>query len=228
MPDEVMSPGVRVRDWLLHPLRVGEVFTEGEVLAGIKEQQGVTLSRNAIREGLAEMRAFGICQSKRKLGSFLVRPTFRDIQHGYKLRELIEGLAIENLAEDVTHQQLVETSLFPAIEKMRKHYADVKRNKNPTYHDLSTFHSLDALFHTKLLDISQLRIGARSIELIMYWGRIYVGGYLRKPEEWDKIIEHHQAIADALNKRKINVDSAKAKLFKHFEESKSLMQQMNE
>ncbi|WP_053387510.1 GntR family transcriptional regulator [Leucobacter japonicus] len=177
-----------VLDRIRSGIVLGE-FPPGALLAEIRLAEEFQVSRTPIREALKQLQIEGLVEIRPRVGTFVRKPTQREIVELFQIKESLEGLAAGLLARrgDV-----------PELRKLIRNVADereaVRRGDSEAYAEL--VHD----FHQTLIDGADNQKLAEHYDLLMNqlaYHRI-VRQTLQQPGRLANSLGEHSGIVDAI------------------------------
>lgn len=162
----------------------------GERLTETKLCEEFNCSRSPLREAIRMLAAQGLVKIEARRGARVVALSEKDVTDLYRVRSVLEGLAVRLAAESGTDAQ------FDELEALNVQMADaVKREDYGDYFDFNT------AFHQKVAEAGgnnhvatiQRTIAARSLAPLFQFGS--------SEERLLRSVRDHEAILEALRKR---------------------------
>lgn len=196
-PDErpAMTPIARtsLHDQLVARLR--DLIIEGELAPGVRiperslcERFGV--SRTPLREALKVLASDGLLELLPNRGAIVARITEADIEELFPVMGALEALAGEFACARITEEELAEIRAL--------HYQMVLHHRR---RELPAYFRLNQAIHGKILEAARNPTLSRLYMSLA--GRVRRARYLANmtPARWDRAVQEHEAILDALAAR---------------------------
>ncbi|MCW4465527.1 GntR family transcriptional regulator [Glutamicibacter sp. MNS18] len=164
----------------------------GDLLAETALAQDFDVSRTPIREALKQLEREGLVEVRARVGTFVRKPTQREIHEMFELKESFEGLAAGLLAR---------RGPVPELQQLRE---NVARSQEAVKNDDSELYShLVHEFHSTLVAGADNRKLSEHYDLLMNqlaYHRI-VSQTLSMPGRLQNSVKEHQAIIDAISSK---------------------------
>lgn len=164
----------------------------GDMLAETALAQDFDVSRTPIREALKQLEREGLVEVRSRVGTFVRKPTQREIHEMFQLKEAFEGLAAGLLARRGPVPELVQLQ-----ENVARSQEAVERGDTELYSEL--VHE----FHSTLVAGADNHKLAEHYDLLMNqlaYHRI-VSQTLSLPGRLRNSVSEHQAIIDAVSSK---------------------------
>ncbi|TAP28392.1 GntR family transcriptional regulator [Arthrobacter sp. S41] len=164
----------------------------GALLAETALAQEFEVSRTPIREALKQLEREGLVEVRARVGTFVRKPTQREIHEMFELKESFEGLAAGLLAK---------RGPVPELEHLKE---NVARSQQAVEHgDAQEYSQLVHDFHSTLVAGADNRKLSEHYDLLMNqlaYQRI-VSQTLSQPGRLQNSVKEHQAIIDAISSK---------------------------
>ena len=131
-------------------------FSPGDLLAEARLAEELSVSRTPIREAFKQLQIEGLIEVRARVGTFVRKPTQREITELFQLKESLEGLAAGLLAR---------RGPTPALDRLIANVA--LEREAATAGDRATFADLVHDFHTTLVAGADNQKLAEHYELLM-------------------------------------------------------------
>lgn len=171
---------------------VGGAFVPGDLLGESALAEEFEVSRTPIREALKQLEREGLVEIRPRVGTFVRKPTAREILELFQLKESLEGLAASLLAQrgDVPELRRLE-------QNVRNEHDAVQAG------DQGAYASLVHDFHHTLVAGSDNQKLSEHYELLMNqlaYHRI-VNQTLAMPGRLDRSLNEHMLIVEAIKSK---------------------------
>ncbi|PRB70360.1 GntR family transcriptional regulator [Arthrobacter sp. MYb213] len=176
----------------LRQMIVGGAVQPGDLLAETALAQEFDISRTPIREALKQLEREGLVEVRARVGTFVRRPTQREIHEMFELKESFEGLAAGLLAR---------RGPVPELEQLRENVARSQQAVDSG--DAELYSQLVHEFHSTLVAGADNRKLSEHYDLLMNqlaYHRI-VSQTLSLPGRLKNSVGEHQAIIEALTSK---------------------------
>ncbi|QRQ78156.1 GntR family transcriptional regulator [Glutamicibacter protophormiae] len=187
--DKGSEPPLLIR---LRQMIVTGVVQPGDLLAETALAQDFDVSRTPIREALKQLEREGLVEVRPRVGSFVRKPTQREIHEMFELKESFEGLAAGLLAR---------RGPVPELEQLKE---NVSRSRQAVERgDIDVYSHLVHDFHSTLVAGADNRKLTEHYDLLMNqlaYHRI-VSQTLSLPGRLQNSVNEHQAIIDAISSK---------------------------
>jgi Transcriptional regulators len=197
MAEEAAKKGLKKRSLFREEIceYIKESILSGELKPGDRivetrcaKELGV--SQSPVREAIRELELIGLVENRPFQGCYVKKHTIKDVRDSYKVRISLETLGMMYAVEIVTDEQLKE--IFDVMKEME----NAAEN-----HEFDQYIKLDALFHQKIIEISQNKM------LLRLWNQCYIREWthIATKKLSDKGLDHlalrHESIYEALAER---------------------------
>jgi len=176
----------------LRQMIVTGVVQPGDLLAETALAQDFEVSRTPIREALKQLEREGLVEVRSRVGTFVRKPTQREIHEMFSLKEAFEGLAAGLLAR---------RGAVPELEQLKE---NVARSQQAVENgDAELYSQLVHEFHSTLVAGADSRKLSEHYDLLMNqlaYHRI-VSQTLSLPGRLQNSQNEHQAIIDAISSK---------------------------
>jgi DNA-binding GntR family transcriptional regulator len=176
----------------------------GDSLSEVALAQSFNISRTPIREALKQLSTEGLVDIVPRVGTFVAKPTLREIVELFQVKVVLEGLSVRLLAQ---------RGAVPELEALRRNVEDseaaVKVGDSATYADLvAEFHELIAIGadNTKLLAAYRLLMNQ------LAYGRL-VRTSLGRPGRLPRSLAEHRRVLELIEAKE--PDGAEAAMREH-------------
>ncbi|MEG2577795.1 MULTISPECIES: GntR family transcriptional regulator [Micrococcaceae] len=176
----------------LRQMIVTGVVQPGDLLAETALAQDFEVSRTPIREALKQLEREGLVEVRSRVGTFVRKPTQREIHEMFSLKEAFEGLAAGLLAR---------RGAVPELEQLKENVARSQRAVERG--DAELYSQLVHEFHSTLVAGADNRKLTEHYDLLMNqlaYHRI-VSQTLSLPGRLQNSKDEHQAIIDAISSK---------------------------
>ncbi|GAA0196345.1 GntR family transcriptional regulator [Glutamicibacter creatinolyticus] len=176
----------------LRQMIVTGVVQPGDMLAETALAQDFDVSRTPIREALKQLEREGLVEVRPRVGSFVRKPTQREIHEMFELKESFEGLAAGLLAR---------RGPVPELEQLKENV--VYSRQAVERGDIELYSQLVHEFHSTLVAGADNRKLSEHYDLLMNqlaYHRI-VSQTLSLPGRLQNSVGEHQAVIDALSSK---------------------------
>lgn len=164
-------------------------YEPGEKLSEISLSEHYQISRTPIREALKQLEREGLVEIIPRVGSCVTKPTEKELEELFTLKEVLEGLAAG---------LLVEQGNTKAIEEVRNSVTQMEKAVQTLDHKL--YVEANSTFHKVILegaDNSKLSFTLNLLLNQIGYSR-YVYLTIEAPQRIEKSLQEHQAILKAL------------------------------
>ncbi|WP_345471135.1 GntR family transcriptional regulator [Glutamicibacter ectropisis] len=176
----------------LRQMIVTGVVQPGDLLAETALAQDFEVSRTPIREALKQLEREGLVEVRARVGTFVRKPTQREIHEMFSLKEAFEGLAAGLLAR---------RGAVPELEQLKENVA--RSHQAVERGDAELYSQLVHEFHSTLVAGADSRKLSEHYDLLMNqlaYHRI-VSQTLSLPGRLQNSQDEHQAIIDAISSK---------------------------
>ena len=176
----------------LRQMIVTGVVQPGDLLAETALAQDFEVSRTPIREALKQLEREGLVEVRARVGTFVRKPTQREIHEMFSLKEAFEGLAAGLLAR---------RGAVPELEQLKENVA--RSQQAVERGDAELYSQLVHEFHSTLVAGADNRKLSEHYDLLMNqlaYHRI-VSQTLSLPGRLQNSKDEHQAIIDAISSK---------------------------
>ncbi|WP_431492073.1 GntR family transcriptional regulator [Glutamicibacter sp.] len=176
----------------LRQMIVTGVVQPGDLLAETALAQDFEVSRTPIREALKQLEREGLVEVRSRVGTFVRKPTQREIHEMFSLKEAFEGLAAGLLAR---------RGAVPELEQLKENVARSQRAVERG--DAELYSQLVHEFHSTLVAGADNRKLTEHYDLLMNqlaYHRI-VSQTLSLPGRLQNSKDEHQAIIEAISSK---------------------------
>ncbi len=185
-----MNAFLPLRDVVFHTLR--EAILKGELKPGerlmeLQLASKLGVSRTPIREAIRMLEQEGLAITTPRKGAEVAKMTEKDMEDVLRIRENLEGLAIELACEEMTKEQLVQ------LEKAGEAFEAALKSE-----DLKLIAETDVAFHDVIYDAAnnpKLVVLLNNLREQMYRYRVE---YLKNPTNYPTVVEEHKEILAAI------------------------------
>jgi DNA-binding GntR family transcriptional regulator len=183
---------------------IGSIVSDGEIA------ESLGMSKTPVRQALRLLAQEGLLETgrRRQLVVRGVTPEFR--QEVLEIREALERIAIEHACHDMP----IEEIDYLRLSLIRQRRAAEAGND-------AEFIELDEEFHLKIARAAGLPTLARLLTQLRGFVRLMRLGTIRQGPHLVRVLEEHEAIVDALERR--NVDDALKALTDHLHKSEYVL-----
>lgn len=188
--------GQRPEDYVYHYIRQQIIAKELYPGNKIVEEQLAAetgLSRTPIRAALKRLSYEGLVVSCPKKGSFVAKPTKKDMQDAYECRKLLEAEAAKCACNYITEEQLMELEDIWQ-QQIAAHKA----------HDMHAFLEINERFHALIANASGNTFFQKYIQELTIRCNVFLLFYDKfqiTPLEDSYAVKEHRLIIDALKER---------------------------
>ncbi|GAA3302384.1 MULTISPECIES: GntR family transcriptional regulator [Glutamicibacter] len=176
----------------LRQMIVTGVVQPGDLLAETALAQDFEVSRTPIREALKQLEREGLVEVRARVGTFVRKPTQREIHEMFSLKEAFEGLAAGLLAR---------RGAVPELDQLKENVA--RSQQAVERGDAELYSQLVHEFHSTLVAGADNRKLSEHYDLLMNqlaYHRI-VSQTLSLPGRLQNSKDEHQAIIDAISSK---------------------------
>lgn len=174
----------------------------------LADQLGV--SKTPVREALSRLERENLVNIYPNRGAFVVKITKEDVIEIYDLREVLEGLAARQTAEQIDNR---------GIERIKKLIDSMEKSLNED--NLEDYSSHDSEFHSILGQISGNERLQFMVKNLRYQARILMSSSVQIPGRAEKSIREHKQIFEALKAE--NGPEAERKVRLHTKNTKEIV-----
>ncbi|WP_371029973.1 GntR family transcriptional regulator [Pseudoclavibacter sp. JSM 162008] len=167
-------------------------FEPGELLAEIRLAEEFQVSRTPIREALKQLQIEGLVEIRPRVGSFVRKPTRREVVELFQMKEALEGLAAGLLAQ---------RGEVPELRRLEQNIADEREAVRRG--DAGAYAALVHDFHQTLVDGADNQKLTEHYELLMNqlaYHRL-VQQTLEVPGRLASSLNEHAVILEAIRTR---------------------------
>lgn len=149
------------------------------------------VSRTPVREALAALENEGLVEIKRGVGAHVKQLTFRDMEHIYELRKVLEPLAAKTALQYITREEL---------ENFRTQFQDLMKYQNePLRVQVAKYSEVDWNFHMLLVRRCENPFIESMMNLIIpNIRRLQVISYRPENYSLQETIEQHMGLIDTM------------------------------
>ncbi len=192
-----------IKEYILQAILYGEL-REGQRIVETQLAQHLGVSQSPVREALRELEQMGVLQSEPYRGVTVRALTTRDLQEMYRVRAVLEEMAVREATARMDDAAVKEIS--DIVDGM------VTAAEEDDVHELVT---LDVSFHRRIVESSENSFLLRMWELAhpASWTFITITIFR---QQLDYVAKRHRDIVDAITSR--DAKKAAAVVRKHIEE----------
>lgn len=176
-------------DYIKESILTGEL-KPGDRIVETRCAKELGVSQSPVREAIRELEIIGLVENIPFQGCYVKEHTIKDVKDSYKVRISLETLGMKYAVENITEEQLKE--IFDVMKEMETAAEN---------HDFDLYIKLDALFHQKIIEVSQ------NILLLRLWSQChvrewtYIGTKKLSDRGLKNLAVRHEAIYHALAER---------------------------
>lgn len=143
-------------DYIKELILTGEL-KPGDRIVETRCAKELGVSQSPVREAIRELEIIGLVENRPFQGSYVKEHTVKDVKDSYKVRISLETLGMKYAVECITEEQLKE--IFDVMKEMEAAAEN---------HEFDLYIKLDALFHQKIMEVSQNKM------LLRLWSQCHV------------------------------------------------------
>ncbi|MBR0599256.1 GntR family transcriptional regulator [Sinanaerobacter chloroacetimidivorans] len=191
-------------DYIKESILSGEL-KPGDRIVETRCAKELGVSQSPVREAIRELEIIGLVENIPFQGCYVKEHTIKDVKDSYKVRISLETLGMMYAVQNITDEQLQD--LFNVMKEMEAAAEN---------HEFDLYIKLDALFHQKIIEVSENKM------LLRLWSQCYIREwtYIATKKLSDKGLKNlavrHESIYDALAER--NEGKALQAAISHLEE----------
>ncbi|MFJ2618572.1 GntR family transcriptional regulator [Glutamicibacter sp. NPDC087344] len=197
---ETTQASLKVEDMVTEPpllnrlrkMIVTGAVQPGDLLAETALAQDFEVSRTPIREALKQLEREGLVEVRARVGTFVRKPTQREIHEMFQLKESFEGLAAGLLAKrgEVPELQALRQNVATAAEAVKTQDANAYSQLVHEFHSIivagADNHKLAEHYDLLMNQLAYHRIVSQTLSL---------------PGRLESSATEHQSIVDAISSR---------------------------
>lgn len=186
---------------------INEELGPGERLLDDKLASSFGVSRTPIREALTKLTSEGLVEIIPRSGVYVKKLTKKDIEEIYKIRKVLEGLAVREATSIIDDKKLEQLNLLLQ-----------KAERCSSGDDWQSYIDLDVALHDSILkncQNSRLYTVMTNLNTLIHVFRVRVA---RDKEKAGQALHEHKTILNAIKAK--NPEKAEKAMMEHIEKSK--------